>query len=207
MTPFEIWLENELNVEWQSFANGWFFKWHGMTYEGGVTDVDDFLGGRIHYGGIKFGYQQQQVFWQAVDRYLYQKIHEIYNRWDAETKSYPLDLRKSSLEGMGRNLSKFAARITQKGMETDRALRGRGFPDSVPAYDTAGCRARAEAEIHWLEDAHRALIGKIEEAVPAVPKLSRRHRIEIFLSNNKGILSVIGILVAIILGVLKIWHG
>jgi hypothetical protein len=102
MTPFEITLENELNVEWQRFANDWFFKWHGMTHEGGVTDVDDFRGGRIHHGGIKFGYQQQQIFWQAVDRYLRQKINEIYSRWDEETNAYPLDLRKSSLEATGR---------------------------------------------------------------------------------------------------------
>jgi len=207
MTPFEIWLENELNVEWQRFANGWFFKWHSMTYEGGVTDVDDFRGGRIHYGGIKFGYQQQQIFWQAVDRYLRQKIHDIYSRWDEETKTYPLDLRKSSLEGTGRHLWQFVARIAQKGVETDRALRGGGVPGSVSAYDASGCQGRAEAEIHRLRDAHRALIGKIEEAIPAIPKLSRRQRVESFLSNHKGILSVIGILVAIVLGVLKIWHG
>jgi hypothetical protein len=42
MTPFELYLEGELNIEWQRFANEWLFKWHGMTYEGGVTDVDDF---------------------------------------------------------------------------------------------------------------------------------------------------------------------
>jgi hypothetical protein len=33
MTPFELYLESELNVEWQRFANDWLFKWHGMTYE------------------------------------------------------------------------------------------------------------------------------------------------------------------------------
>jgi hypothetical protein len=54
---------------------------------------------------------------------------------------------------------------------------------------------------------HRALIKKIEEAASAAPPVSRRQRVESFLSNNKGILSVIGILVAIIFGALKIWHG
>ena len=42
MTPFELSLESELNIELQKFANDWFFKWHGMTYAGGVTDVGRF---------------------------------------------------------------------------------------------------------------------------------------------------------------------
>jgi hypothetical protein len=61
------------DVEIQRFNNGWLFKWYGMTYEGGKTDVEDFRGGRITYAGIRFGHQQQQVFWQAIDRYLDQK--------------------------------------------------------------------------------------------------------------------------------------
>jgi hypothetical protein len=85
MTPFEVYLESELNIEWQRFANEWLFKWHGMTYEGGVTDVDEFRGGRIRYRGIKFGRQQQEIFWQSIDRYLIQKVHEIFRRWDTET--------------------------------------------------------------------------------------------------------------------------
>jgi hypothetical protein len=100
MTPFELSLENDLHVEWQRFANDWLFKWHGMTYEGGVTDVDDFRGGRIHYGGIKFEYQQQQIFWQAIDRYLLQKIHEIFKQWDAATGTYPSKIRLMSIDGV-----------------------------------------------------------------------------------------------------------
>ena len=80
MTPFELALKNELDVEWQRFVNQWLFKLHGMTYQGGVTDVDDFRGGRIHYSGIKFETQQQQVYWQAVSRYLTQKVNEIFKR-------------------------------------------------------------------------------------------------------------------------------
>src|SRR5262245_44642975 len=99
MTPFELSLENELHVEWQRFANDWLFQWHGMTYEGGKTDVDDFRGGRIRYAGIKFEYQQQQIFWQAIERYLLQKVHEIYKRWDTETSSYSAAIRVAALDG------------------------------------------------------------------------------------------------------------
>lgn len=34
VTPFELWLERELDVERQRFDNQWLFKWHGMTYPG-----------------------------------------------------------------------------------------------------------------------------------------------------------------------------
>jgi hypothetical protein len=107
MTPFEVALGSELNVEWQKFSNGWLLKWHGITYEGGITDVDDFRGGRIHYGGIKFGRQQQRIVWQAIDRYLSQTIHSTYKEWDEKTRPYPLELRKSSLDGTGRSLRQF----------------------------------------------------------------------------------------------------
>lgn len=90
MTPVEVALGSELNVEWQKFSNGWLLKWHGITYEGGITDVDDFRGGRIHYGGI-----------------LSQTIHSTYKEWDEKTRPYPLELRKSSLDGTGRSLRQF----------------------------------------------------------------------------------------------------
>src|SRR6266481_6036099 len=75
MTPVELSIDAELNVEIQRFNNDWLFRWHGMTYEGGKTDVEDFRGGRIHFAGIKFGHQQQAIYWQAIDRYLRQKTH------------------------------------------------------------------------------------------------------------------------------------
>jgi hypothetical protein len=103
MTPFELSLENDLHIEWQRFANDWLFKWHGMTYDGGVTDVDDFRGGRIHYRGIKFGHQQQQVFWEAVERYLIHKVHEIFKRWETETAVYPAEIRLPSIDRMERH--------------------------------------------------------------------------------------------------------
>jgi hypothetical protein len=207
MTPFELSLESELNIEWQKFANDWLFKWHGMTYEGGVTDVDDFRGGRIHYGGIKFGYQQQQIFWQAIDRYLNQKIHQKYKDWERETYSYPIEIKRSSLEGAGRLLQQFVSKIVSRAVETDRALRGRGHPSNVPGYDPSGSQSRAQGEINRLWAAHRGLLETVSNAVPTLVKLSRKQRVENFLSNHRGIISIIAILVAIIFGLVKFFHG
>jgi hypothetical protein len=115
-----------LHVEWQKFANEWLFKWHGMTYEGGVTDVDDLRGRRIHYAGIKFGYQQQQIFWQAIALYLDQRTHAYFKRWDEETKQYPEDVRQNSLDGVERQVRQFVTKIVSLSVDTDRRLRGEG---------------------------------------------------------------------------------
>ena len=207
MTPFELSLENDLNVESQRFGNQWLFKWHGMTYEGGVTDVDDFRGGRIHYGGIKFGHQQQQIFWQAIDRYLMQTVHGIFKRWDTETAGYSARIRLTSIDGVERPLRQFVHRIIQHGLKTDRALRGMGYPENVTHFDSSGNMSRAEAEIARLALAHRVLLEEKIKSGTAIPVLSRKQRFETFLSNHKGILSLIGILVAIILGGLKLLLG
>src|ERR1700730_9387052 len=99
MTPFELTLSRELEIEVQKFGADWLFKWHEMTHEGGATDIDDFKGGRIHYTGIEFGDQQQQIFWQAIRRYLKQKAHEAFVQWNKTTEQYPPKERRSSLEG------------------------------------------------------------------------------------------------------------
>jgi hypothetical protein len=83
-TPFEIKVQNELDLEWQRFNNEWLFKWHALGY-GGKVEVDAFDGQKIHYGGIKFGDQQQAVFWQAIGRYLNHKVHDYFKRWETET--------------------------------------------------------------------------------------------------------------------------
>src|ERR1043166_6281291 len=193
MTPFELSLERELDVEWQRFANEWLFKWHGMTYEGGLTDVEDFRGGRIRYGGILFGYQQQQIFWQAVSRYLTQKVHEVFKRWDVETRGYSLEVRRRSLDGVEMLTDWFARRIVKHAIETDRALRGRGDPSSVKPH---GRTAAGMTEVARLANAHRTLLD--EEIRLAKPDLKPDLKpeqpfvfwkwIELFYANNKGLI-------------------
>lgn len=165
VTPFELSLERELNVERQRFDNQWLFKWHGMTYSGGVTDVEDFRGGRIHYGGITFGHQQQQVFWQAIERYLLLQVHEAFKKWDTETKGYSPEARLRSIDGVSQKIRTFVRQINVRAVETDRRLRGAGYPGSVQPFNSAGQMSRAEAEILRLVEAHKQLIVEdIEKA-------------------------------------------
>jgi len=208
MTPFELALESELNIEWQKFANEWLFKWHSLNVQGMTVDVDRFDGGRIRYGGIQFGHQQQQIFWEAINRYLDQKIHEIFKRWDADTAAYPTTMRKSSIAGVERILRVFVQRIIERSVDTDRRVRGAGYPQDVTPFDSTGNMSKAHFEILRLAEAHRALVDeKItkEAALPA--QLSRKQRIETFLSNHRGILTVVGIGVAVVFGVLKMVVG
>jgi hypothetical protein len=165
MTPFELSLEMELNVEQQRFENQWLFKWYGMTYAGGATDVEDFRGGRIHYGGIKFGHQQQQIFWQALERYLLQEVHGVFKKWAVETKGYSPDTRLRSIDGVSQKIRIFVQQVNVRAVETDRRLRGKGYPSSFQPSDSTAQMSRAEAEILRVAEAHRQLlVEEIEKA-------------------------------------------
>ena len=159
MTPFEISLQNELSVERQRFANDWLFKWHGMTYAGGVTHVDDFRGGHIHYAGIRYGAQQQQIFWQALNRYLLAKIHETFKQWDTGTAQYSVATRLLSLDGVQRLLHEFVHCVAQKAQDTDQRLRGQGHPQTVTPYDGSRHMNAAHAQIDRIAQAHKALLA------------------------------------------------
>jgi hypothetical protein len=207
-TPFELSLGNDLNVEYQRFANQWLFKWHGMTYEGGSTDVEDFRGGRIHFAGIKFAGQPQQIYWQAIQRYLLQKVHEIFKRWDTETAQYSAAIRMLSIDGVERNLHQFVHRIMQHAQDTDRRLRGRGYPNQVEVYDPAKHMNPAQAEIATVAQAHRKLLA---EAIEREKKNKEPYlfwkQLETFYANNKGLIWLGGLLVGLIAAAVHHFFG
>ena len=193
-TPFELTLESEMNVEIQRFNNGWLFKWYGMTYEGGKTDVEDFRGGRISYAGTKFGHQQQQVFWQAIDRYLDQKVHETFKQWEAEMRALPDEVRLRSIDGVERTLRRFVVRIISDGKETDRRLRGNGFPDRVQPVDDSVASVYTMAEISNLATSHRMLLQHIIERArqPEPAKVLKLKWLEDLYAENKGLIKLLG---------------
>jgi hypothetical protein len=158
MTPFELSLQNELGVEQQRFGNEWLFKWYSLNMEGRMVDVPSFDGGRISIGGFLFEGQAQSIYWQAIGRYLHGKVHEIFQRWDQQTISYPAALRRSSLDGTERLLGHFVAGVMERANETDQALRRRGSSKTDKALEGSGVHSRANAEIHLLTLAHRALM-------------------------------------------------
>ncbi len=201
MTPFELSLQNELNVEALRFANEWLFKWYNLNIEGHTVDVDRFDGGRIHLSGIRFEGQPQQIFWQAIRSYMNQKIHETFRHWDAETKVYPDSLRRASIDGVERDIRQFVTKVVSDGVDTDRRLRGRGYPQNVASFNATECLSAANAEIARLAEAHRALLGERVDQ-QKLGRLPYKQRIENFLSDHRGIMTAIGLLIAVI-GLLK----
>jgi hypothetical protein len=165
VTPFELSLRNELDVERQRFGNEWLFKWHSLNIEGRTVDVDRFDGGRICVGGLVFEDQLQSIYWQAIGRYLNSKVHQ-------ETRSYPVGSRRSSLDGTERVLWEFVANVVRHATETDQALRGRGYPKKDAPRDGSAAHTGANVDIHRLAEAYRALLP-VEEEISKATALSR----------------------------------
>jgi hypothetical protein len=161
MTPFELSLGHELDIERQRFGNEWLFKWYCLNMEGRTVDVPSFDGGRITIGGVLFQGQAQSIYWQSIGRYLNGKVHETFQKWDQDTRSYPAALRSSSLDGTERLLGQFVASVAGRALETDRALRGRGSPVTDTPIEGSGMHSGANVEIHRLALAHRALLPAV----------------------------------------------
>jgi hypothetical protein len=158
VTPFELSLQHDLDVERQRFDSDWLFKWYGMTYAGGKTDVEDFKGGRISYGGILFEGSPPLVFWSAVERYLVQQVHKAFQRWEKETVTYAEPVRRASLERTAGLVRAFVATVVQKAIKTDQALRGRGTPKTDLPHGSSGAQTGANAAVHKLTKAHMELL-------------------------------------------------
>ncbi len=121
-------------------------------------DVEDFKGGRITFGGITFGDQQQQIFWNAVGRYLTSQTHEVMQRWDVETRAYPTLQRYSSLDRSAGLLQSFVGRVSGDALDTDRKLRGRGVPKTDTPKWAGRTDVAAKAEVMRVAQAHRDLL-------------------------------------------------
>ena len=194
MTPFEVGLKHELDVERLRFANEWLFDWHKISMPGRTVDVENFEGRRIRVGGVKFS-GVQPIYWQAVARYLIGKAHAVVGKWDEATRGYPLDKRTSSLDGTGALLRSFTSDTIQRAVKTDRALRGGGNPESVHPYNASGEHSRTNAEISRLVESNKSLIEGA--AVPGPPRLPFKIFEDLQL-RYPGTLVIAGLLVALV---------
>jgi hypothetical protein len=192
VTPCELSLRSELEVEHRRFDSEWLFQWHKLNMPGHTVDVDRFDGGRITLGGILFGDQQQAVYWQAIERYLKGRVHWAFRRWDEEAKGYPNELRRSSLEGTGRIVSGFVAGIVARAIKTDQAVRGRGFPKTDKPRGSDESLVGARVEIDRLITAHQKLLAPHNEESQTLKK-----RLEKWYGENKAVVWIIGLVLAI----------
>lgn len=200
MTPFELNLQNDLAIERQRFANKWLFVWHNINILNLTVDVDDFRGGRIHVGGIVFQGQIQQIYWQAVTRYLAAQFHATFSKWDEATASYPTIARQSSLKGTESLLLQFVATTVNSATDTDRRLRAKGYPDSVEVYNSSGVINRARAEIMQLASSYRSLIANDSPS-----RKSAIQQLEVFGTKYRGTIAIVGLVAALVFGLWKIF--
>jgi hypothetical protein len=193
MTPFELSLQNELETETRRFHSQWIFPWYQITDRG--FDVESFDGGRIRLGGIAFGHQQQQIFWEAIGRYCAQKVIDIFKNWASETANYPPDIRRKSLKGAQVLTNQFIAGVFNHALRTDRALRGKGNPRSVPMHDVEGRRQKLKDHIEQVASSYLFLFKTEPDERP---KKSLRSRIEELYSANQGAIQIVVAVVAVL---------
>lgn len=107
-------------------ANEWFFKWHQIGRDQSA-EIDSFDGRMIHYGGVKFDGTPRQVYWQTIERYLRQKVGDIFDRLEQQLKDYPVHVRRKALKETRDLVVRFAINIRKAAVVKDRILRGDGM--------------------------------------------------------------------------------
>jgi hypothetical protein len=155
MTPFELSLSHELDIEHRRFDNEWLFQWYNILSENRIVNVPNFEGGRIAIGGVLYEGTGHVLFWQALGRYLNGKVYETFQRWDRETGIYPAALRRSSLDGTGKLITQFVKGVMDRARTTDQTLRGRPMETR---FEGSGVHSMANLEIWRLAHAHMELL-------------------------------------------------
>ncbi|PZP83500.1 MAG: hypothetical protein DI582_10905 [Azospirillum brasilense] len=115
--------------------NQWFCKWHYIKEQRGVQ-VDGFDGRKISLGGIDYSGTAIDVYWDAIQRYLLQKVDALFTQLEEELKQYPLDVRVRALNESEGLIISFANKIRRDAAKKDRVLRGDGF--TFPAEHDRG---------------------------------------------------------------------
>jgi hypothetical protein len=125
-TPFGYRLCSELENEFLRMTNEWFFKWHALGW-GGAMVVDDFNGRQISYAGNAYSGSPHFVFWDAVRRYVSNKINSVFEGAENEIRAIGTEHVQAIADDTAAVLSAFCRRILDKAVETDHNLNGDGL--------------------------------------------------------------------------------
>jgi hypothetical protein len=191
LTPFGLRLSTRLENERLRMSNEWFFPWHSLGY-GATVDVDDFNGRRIRIGGVRFSGSTETVYWSAVRRFIANQINNIFEAAEDEIRATSASNARAIVEDASGLLITFCQRILGEAIETDRRLKGSGFPD--PNYQSP----------HAAQVLFRGDVEKRKNSMMAfyyqeqTSKQSFGKRIEKFVEKKKGKLQVAGSIVAIL---------
>lgn len=106
--------------------NEWFFKWHHIGGTNTVT-MDGFDGRTISFNNLAFSGSCREAYWNALARYLRNKVSENYDKAENELKSFPASLRIAVIAETKSITDFHARRILRTALEKDRILRGDGI--------------------------------------------------------------------------------
>lgn len=172
-------------------SNEWFFPWHSLGY-GGTVDVDDFNGRRIRIGGVRFSGSTEIVCWSTVRRYIANQINDTFEATENEIRATSTSNARAIIEDASGLLIAFCQRILGEAIETDRRLKGNGFPN--PSYQSPhAAQVLFRGDVETRKSSMIAFYYQEQTS-----KQSLGVRIEKFVEKNKGKLQVTGSIVAIL---------
>jgi len=195
VTPIAERLALQLESEFRRMQDEWFFKWHFIG-AGSVAEMDNFRGGRIRYGGLKFDGSCRLVYWDTISFYLRQQIGVLFDQVEAAISNYPSEIRSKATAECHALISEFASQIKEAAIDTDQKLRGNGF--ELPSRDHTNSWRGAEIwDIQVRVDGLRALY--CNEGRPT----SWFARAEKFLKDHKETIGWVVAVMATIFGLAK----
>lgn len=190
MTPFGHRIETELENEANRMANEWFFIWHRLNYDE-VVDVDDFCGRRIRIGGVTFWGSPELVYWEALRRYVLNKIDTLFGRAENEIRSTSATHASAIASDCARVLNVFCGRILAQAIETDRRLKGNGSPER-------GYTSPYADRISYAHQIEQRKLSLTSFYTANSVQTTFGSRVEKFVERNKGKLQVLGSIVAML---------
>lgn len=128
MTPIGYRLQQKLDAERRRMANEWFSKWHYIGKTGDPVKIDNFRGGNISLGGVKYAGSAVDVYWDTMNVYMKHIIAQSFDDLEKEIQAYPADVRRQSVQDALDIVRIFIREILQMASDKDCILRGHGAP-------------------------------------------------------------------------------
>jgi hypothetical protein len=199
MTPVGHQLQHFIDAEWKKLEREKITHWL-MRFRHGV-DIDDGRGGRITTGGdMAFEGTPRDVFWRSIDPHLDDLVNAALRKAHEEGKQFADPIPAHGVEDARLLLHGLINRTFNRMVEVDRALRSKGYPRGVPAYDASG---HVERWHNAINDRCAAYLAAYNAAKP-----KGIARLTYWLDRNK-ITAVAAAITAIsaLLGVIKLVTG
>jgi len=136
-SPAYSFIKERLDREFDQLDKQKITPWAFLRTEYGVK-VMGFDGREISFGGLEFDGTPRHIFWEAFAQPF---LKDIVSRGFADTRAFCKEHVIDATQPMEETAAELRVGVEQiftRMAEIDRRLRGKGFPDSVAAYNPAG---------------------------------------------------------------------